>query len=409
MKPSAGRVVVPLKDVAHVYSGGTPARANPAYWGGSVPWVTTAEIDQRHIRSSREAITELGLSASAARIAPPGTLLLAMYGQGKTRGKVAILELAASMNQACAAIEVGSRVDANYLFHYLDSRYADIRAMSNSGSQDNLSGELVRSIPVAIPPIGEQRTIAGVLNDADELIRSLERLVVKKRAIKQGLMQQLLTGRTRLAGFTDEWGVRTIASLIDGLVAGTSVRSVDGRARPAVLKTSAVRDGKFDAGEVKSILQQDVHRASCTPVADSLIISRMNTPAMVGDVGYVEHAQPGLYLPDRLWLARSRSGTGTSMRWLASLLSHGATAQAVRDLATGTSNSMKNIPKSRFLALRVSTPTSEEQHAIAEVLRNADDEISALEGRLESARAVKIGMMQELLTGRTRLPVEVVS
>jgi type I restriction enzyme S subunit len=263
------------------------------------------------------------------------------------------------------------------------------------------------TLPIPAIPYEEQQRIAEALGDMDALLVSLERLIAKKRAVKQGMMQELMSGRVRLDGFVEPWRECSLRDLIDGLTAGTSVRSVEGTRYPAVLKTSAVRGGRFDVSEVKSILTRDFRRASCSPSADSLIISRMNTPALVGDVGYVEQAQPDLYLPDRLWLARSKPGTGASMRWLALLLSHGATAQAVRGLATGTSNSMKNIPKGRLLSLRVLTPPSDEQHAIAEVLGDVDDELEALEHRLKSTRAIKLGMMQELLTGRTRLSADV--
>ncbi len=334
-----------------------------------------------------------------------------MYGGFGQIGRTGVLRVPATTNQAITSIiPAPGALHPDFLLHVLNYRVRYWRSVASSSRKDpNITKYDVKSFPLQLPPLGEQKSIAAAIDEAGGLTSSLEDVIAKKRAIKTGMMQELLTGRTRLAGFSEVWSERSIGSLIDGLIAGTSVRSVDGKTRPAVLKTSAARDGKFDAREAKTIAQQDVHRASCTPVADSLIISRMNTPAMVGDVGYVEHDQPGLYLPDRLWLARSRPGTGTSMRWLGSLLSHGATARSVRDLATGTSNSMKNIPKGRFLALRISTPPSEEQHAIAEVLRDADDEISVLERRLEATHAIKTGMMQELLTGRTRLPVEAVA
>lgn len=276
-------------------------------------------------------------------------------------------------------------------------------ALVGKATLGHLTKENLLRVPLPVMPPAEQERTVNALTDVDSLVGSLERSLAKKCAIKHGMMQELLAGRTRLAGFSGAWSQRPLGSLVDGLAAGTSVRSTDGVGEPAVLKTSAIRGGRFDAREVKTILTQDVSRASCAVVADSLIISRMNTPAMVGDVGYVKDAHPGLYLPDRLWLARSRTGSGTSMRWLTAALSHGATAQSVRGLATGTSDSMKNIPKKRMLSLHVLTPPVDEQHAIADVLGDADTEIEALERLLGVTRAIKHGMIQELLTGRTRL------
>ena len=219
-----------LGAAARVYSGGTPSRANPNYWGPPIPWVTTTEVDFGEIRSTNEQITQAGLANSAAKIAPAGTLLIAMYGQGKTRGKTAILGIDAAMNQACAAIEAGKSLSPRYLFHYLISSYDQIRALSNSGSQENLSGEIGKRIIVPVPSGPEQVRIEQVLDNAGDQIATLGRLIAKKQAIKQGMMQQLLTGRTRLPGFTGEWVDRALWELAivdpENLPAGTNPSEV---------------------------------------------------------------------------------------------------------------------------------------------------------------------------------------
>lgn len=201
------------------------------------------------------------------------------------------------------------------------------------------------------------------------------------------------------------WAEKKVGDLIDGLAAGVSVRSRDGdKSRPAVLKTSAVANGRVDFRETKAIVAADVSRAKCPPVRDSIVISRMNTPALVGAVGYVETAESGVFLPDRLWLARSKRAASTDMRWLNYALGFGDVATSVRELATGTSNSMKNIPKSRLLKLSLLVPSPEEQREISTRLVDVDGLIASLEQLIAKKRAIKQGMMQELLTGRIRLP-----
>jgi len=170
------------------------------------------------------------------------------------------------------------------------------------------------------------------------------------------------------------------------------------------LKTSAVDQGRFIPTESKRILAIDLARARCNPVADSMIVSRMNTPAMVGDVGYVAEDWPELFLPDRLWMARARRGSGTSMRWLTYHFASEPGARELRGLATGTSGSMKNIPKDRVLNLEIAVPPVNEQRAIGSALADSDALIEALEALIAKKRDVKQGLMQELLTGRSRLP-----
>jgi len=112
----------PLNDFASVTAGGTPSRTNARYWNGDIPWVTTSEINFHTIRHAEQFITKAGLNNSPAKLLRSGTLLMALYGQGKTRGKVSILGIAAATNQACAAISSKPHVSQEFLFHFLESR-----------------------------------------------------------------------------------------------------------------------------------------------------------------------------------------------------------------------------------------------------------------------------------------------
>lgn len=152
-----------------------------------------------------EYITEKGLRNSSTRVYPKGTLLMAMYGQGQTRGRVGILGIDAAINQACASLEPNERVSRDYLFQYLWFQYVPIRQLSQGGNQANLNGELIKSIRVLLPPLPEQRAIAAILSTWDRAIEQTTRLIRAKRRVKKGLMQQLLTGMRRLTGFSEAW------------------------------------------------------------------------------------------------------------------------------------------------------------------------------------------------------------
>lgn len=154
---------VTIGDIADVVSGGTPSRSNSEYWGGKIPWVKTGAIDYCWIREANEWITEKGLENSAARIIPKGTILMAMYGQGKTRGQVAILGIDATINQACAAILLHDGSDRDFVYQQLAFRYDYIRKLSNSGSQENLNADLVKSIAFPAPDEIEQKKIGAIL------------------------------------------------------------------------------------------------------------------------------------------------------------------------------------------------------------------------------------------------------
>ena len=142
-----------------------------------------------------------------------------------------------------------------------------------------------------------------------------------------------------------------------------------------ILKTSCVHRGKFSPEEHKAIWQEDVGLARVTPRAGAIIVSRMNTPALVGEAGLVEKSEPDLFLPDRLWQTVLRPEAAADAAWLNHMLNWEPVRKAVRDAATGTSNSMKNISKASFLAIRVPTPPPEERRRTANLLsaiRRAD-------------------------------------
>ena len=192
----------PLCDHFSVVSGGTPSRRISEFWhNGAIPWVKTTEIDYHVIQETEEYITQAGLDQSAAKLLPPGTLLLAMYGQGVTRGKVAILGIEATCNQACAAIRPNDcLVDAKYLYHFLFCRYESIRQLAHGGQQQNLNLEIVRNLPIVIPEDKDsQREIVAILDAIDRKI-DLHR---KKHAVLEDLfkvlLQKLMTGEIRVA------------------------------------------------------------------------------------------------------------------------------------------------------------------------------------------------------------------
>ncbi len=185
-----------------VVSGGTPSRGNPAFWsGGTIPWVKTTEVDYCVINETGEHITPLGLQSSAAKMLPVGTLLMAMYGQGVTRGKVAILGIEAACNQACAAITPkDDAVLPRYLYHFLTWRYDEIRSLAHGGQQQNLNLEIVRDLPVAHPQTDDEQNEIVIILDALDRKIALHR---QKRAVLEELFQSLLyklmTGDIRVA------------------------------------------------------------------------------------------------------------------------------------------------------------------------------------------------------------------
>ncbi|NOR71521.1 MAG: restriction endonuclease subunit S [Methylomarinum sp.] len=214
--------------------------------------------------------------------------------------------------------------------------------------------------------------------------------------------------QTEVGVIPDDWDVKPLSEFITALEAGVSVNSVERSELSThdkfILKTSCIFGGYFDPKEAKSILPKDLNRAKLNPRRNSILVSRMNTPALVGEVGFIDDDYANLYLPDRLWQTKYKNDQSVDGKWLSFILSFPRVAKKIKETATGTSNSMKNISKGSFLSVTVPAPKVEEQTAIANTLSDVDALISSLEKLITKKRAIKTAAMQQLLTGKKRLP-----
>jgi len=180
-------------------SGGTPITSNPQYWGGSIRWMSSGELNLKQVLEVAGRITDLGLSSSSTKMIPKKCVLIGLAGQGKTRGTVAMNLVELCTNQSIAAILPNTSFVPEYLYYNLDTRYDELRSLSTGdGGRGGLNLTIIKSISIPFPELAEQTAIAAVLSDLDAEIDALQQRRDKTRAIKQGMMQELLTGRTRL-------------------------------------------------------------------------------------------------------------------------------------------------------------------------------------------------------------------
>lgn len=178
-------------------SGGTPSRAEPSYWQGRIPWVKTGEVNYSTIYCTEESLTDAGVRNSAAHLVAAGAVIIAMYGQGATRGRCALLGIDAALNQACLAL-IPASVNARFLFHYLWHIYPSIRELGHEGTQKNLNSSLVRGITLPVPPPAEQCRIAEALSEVTFRAEAERAVVAQRSAAKTALADALLSGKLRV-------------------------------------------------------------------------------------------------------------------------------------------------------------------------------------------------------------------
>jgi type I restriction enzyme S subunit len=394
--------------IAKVTSGGTPSRKNDSYWNGDIPWVTTSEVKFGVIADTEQKITKQGLDNSSAKLFPKDTILMAMYGQGKTRGQVAKLGIEASTNQACAALLLNKEHDVEYYYQYLISQYDNIRELANSGGQQNLSAGIIKDISVPVPPLPEQRKIAQILSTWDRGIATTEKLIGASKQQKKALMQQLLTGKKRLVdpetgkAFEGEWKEVELSHFFDRVTEKNKGQSTN------VVTISAqhglIRQEEFFKKSVASetldnyfILRkgQFAYNKSYSNGYPMGAIKRLNR--------YEDAVVTSLYICFELKNEQLASSCFMEQYFESGLLNRGLTKVAAEG---GRAHGLLNVKPSDFMALAITAPQLNEQQKIASVLTAADKEIELLEAKLVHFKQEKKALMQQLLTGKRRVKVD---
>ncbi|HAR4235127.1 restriction endonuclease subunit S, partial [Staphylococcus aureus] len=178
-----------LGEVGTFTSGGTPLKSKSEYWNGDIPWITTGDIHNIKRENITNFITEKGLNESSAKLITNEAILIAMYGQGKTRGMSAILNFEATTNQACAIYQTNQNI--NFVFQYFQKLYKFLRSLSNEGSQKNLSLSLLKEITLNYPNEQEQKKIGVFFSKLDRQIELEEQKLELLQQQKKGYMQKI--------------------------------------------------------------------------------------------------------------------------------------------------------------------------------------------------------------------------
>ena len=175
--------VLKVIQICSVGSGGTPSRSRKDYYNGDIPWIKTGEVVNDVIYNTEEKITQEAIDNSSAKLYPKDSLIVAMYGQGKTRGRTAKLGVEATTNQACAVLyDINSSIiSTDYLWVYLQNEYFRLRELASGNSQPNLNAEMIKNYPVVIPPLSIQKSIIDRVFSSQKQIKKLKENALKNK------------------------------------------------------------------------------------------------------------------------------------------------------------------------------------------------------------------------------------
>ncbi|WP_302377461.1 restriction endonuclease subunit S [Barnesiella intestinihominis] len=392
-----------ISDFTSIITGGTPSTQRPEYWGGSIMWMSSGELNKKFVFDVKGRITTEGLLNSSTRIIPPFCVLIGLAGQGKTRGTAAYNYISLCTNQSIAAILPNDKYNSLYLYYVVDSKYEYLRLLSSGdGGRGGLNKNLLNSLEISFPKtIAEQQAIAEALSDIDGLIAAVDKKIAKKRLIKQGAMQQLLTGKKRLPGFSDSWVEKKFSDLYRYASEGG---------------TPDTNNMRFYAnGDVPFVKIEDTETKyieSCNSFITSEGINNSSAWIVpVNSIIYTNGATIGNVSINKIPVATKQGILGIIPSSIINLefmyyllLSQNFkrevdSRQAKGTFATIILKSLDEIP--------IYVPLNQmEQIAIATILTDMDKEIADLEAQRDKYRLLKSGMMQKLLTGQIRLKIK---
>lgn len=316
---------------------------------------------------------------------------------GGSAGQIGISKVDYWAADDCAYLECGNTLVNLFLYYTLLSNQKTINGYVRNGTVPRLDRRLLEKIYIPFPPIQEQRRIASALTSIDNLIDSLDRLIAKKREIKQGAMQQLLSGKKRLKGFTEPWVEKKLGDVVTNSIGLTYSPNNVKKYGTLVLRSSNIKNGKL-IFEDNVFVEMSIPERAKVHTNDLLVCVRNGSKALIGKSAVITEDAEGMAFGAFMTILRAN---GIEQIFLNYYWQTDFIQKQVRDNMGATINQITNADISDF---DIYVPSYlPEQQAIASVLTSMDNELSALEAKRKKYEQIKRGMMQQLLTGRIRL------
>jgi len=387
-----------FEELAHIERGKFTVRPrnDPRYYGGDIPFIQTGDVTNSNgkINTFSQTLNKEGLRVS--KLFPRGTLFFTIAAN---IGDVGFASFDTACPDSLVAISPMKETDVIWLSYELSKRKASFESIATHNAQLNINLEKLRPYPLPLPPLPEQRAIAGALSEVDALLGAQEALLAKKRDLKAAAMQQLLTGQKRLPSFTGEWEVRRLGEL-GTFFKGSGVRKDDSQSG----ELPCIRYGEIytrHSDYIKkfySFISPEVAAtARLLKQGDLLFAGSGETKEEIGKcVAYVDSFEA--YAGGDIVILRPQNVDPLFLGFSSN------TPSINRQKASrGQGDAVVHISSSSLADIIVQLPPLPEQTAIAAVLSDMDAEIAALEAQRDKTRTLKQGMMQELLTGKIRL------
>ncbi|WP_395029169.1 restriction endonuclease subunit S [Alcaligenes aquatilis] len=391
-----------------IEGGGTPSRANPAFWNGSIPWATVKDLKGMRLSFTEESITESGVSASASRLVPANTPIIATR---MAVGKVVVFDKTVAINQDLKAIYPSQRLDAEFFLQWYLENSEKIANLATGSTVKGIRLEILRSLPLTLPPLPEQQKIATILSSVDDVIEKTRAQIDKLKNLKTGMMQELLTQGVGHTEFKDSplgripasWQVWTLGDLASLVTSGS-------RGWAEYYSDSGpifVRIGNLTREHINLRFEDTVHVAlpdsaegKRTQLKEGDVL--ISITADLGVIGVVNASLGEAYVNQHIALVRLKNPVFS--RWIGHFLSLGSSQRQFIENNDAGAKAGLNLPTIKKVL--VALPGDKEQRELVGILDKIDASIVQKAKKLNQVIYLKKSLMQDLLTGKVRVKVD---
>lgn len=412
--------VAQVKTIARTYSGGTPSKSHPEYYGGVIPWVKSGELNGGVVNQTEEYITEDGLRNSSAKWVPADSILVAMYGA--TAGKVARLTIPATINQAVLAVIPHEEEDVGYVLYSLTKALEKTLYSHSQGSgQPNLNGDIIKNIMIPFPPPTERYGISTILSTIDEAIATTDAIIARNETVKQGLSQQLLTrgidaeGRIRseethdfrdtpLGRLPAEWDVDRLENVTDVCLSSVDKKIKTGETPVRLCNYLDVLNNDRITARMEfmeaTATESEIEKFSLR-VNDVIITKDSETREEIAIPTVVVDKIEGLLCGYHLAILRPDGKILDGGFLSLAMSSLRINSQFVRR-ANGVTRYGLTLDTIRQAFVCI--PSLNEQHQITQIIFCIEDQLQLERAHRAHLVTLKQGLMQDLLSGQVRVP-----
>ena len=411
-----------IKHHFDIIAGATPKSEQPKYWDGQISWITPADYktQDKYVSHGRKYLTKEGYDSCGTTIVPANSII---FSKRAPVGTVAITANELCTNQGCLSCVIRNNQDTDAVYYYyaMSSFTEQFELVSTGTTFKEIAADVFANFFLPRPPYSIQRNIAVFLDfecaRIDAVMEQTRASIEEYKKLKQSIITEAVTKGIRpnrpmkdsgidwIGTIPKEWKVRPLKNIISLIESGVSVNAAQHAANEAeigVLKTSCVSKFVFIPSENKAVDADELARVSCPVKANTLIVSRMNTPDLVGACGYVEKDYFNLFLPDRLWQVHFSDGISVKYIWY--YMNNRQIRSYYGSLAVGTSSSMQNISQDQFYNTLALMPDREEQNEIVcyldRYIGEIDSAIRHKENLCSEMEAYKKSLIFEYVTGK---------